>query len=101
MGGSNQVPATQDTCAAGTVKSIVTASLDTGPLYVNKLNGLAAEPTLANADVALAAFRARACSGCGRLNAPLTRWPVAALLGSATDSVASPAVDTTFAVVEA
>ena len=35
----------------------------------------------------LAALRARACSGCGRENAPLTRWPVAVELGSATLSL--------------
>src|SRR5690349_20324218 len=36
------------------------------------------------------------CSGSGRENAPFTRWP-----GSLTDSVASPAVEITFAVVDA
>ena len=46
----------------------------------------------------LAALRARAVSGSGRLNVPLTRWPVAVLDGSATLSSASPAVEITFAV---
>src|SRR3954453_11610639 len=40
-------------------------------------------------------------SGLGSENEPLTRWPVAVLLGSATVSVASPAVETTSAVVVA
>src|SRR3954454_22550654 len=43
----------------------------------------------------------RPCSGCGREKAPLTRWPGAVGLGSATVSVASPAVEITVAVVEA
>ena len=42
-----------------------------------------------------AALVALACSGCGSENVPLTRWPVAFELGSATDSVASPAVEMT------
>jgi hypothetical protein len=46
-------------------------------------------------------LRARACNGCGSENAPLTRWPAAVELGSATLSVASPAVEITPAVVEA
>ena len=49
----------------------------------------------------LAALRARACSNCGRENVPLTRWPVAVELGSATLRSASPAVEMTLAVVEA
>ena len=44
---------------------------------------------------------AATCSACGSTNEPLTRWPVLVLLGSATESVASPAEDTTVAVVEA
>ena len=42
------------------------------------------------------AFERETCSGCGSENLPLTRWP-----GSDTLSVASPAVETTLAVVEA
>ena len=42
-----------------------------------------------------------ACSFCGRKNVPLIRWPVLVELGSATESVASPAVEITFAVVPA
>ena len=57
------------------LKPSVTASLDTGPLYVT-FSGEAEEPTLLYAVPVLAALRARACSGCGRANAPLTRWPV-------------------------
>src|SRR3954471_3570215 len=49
----------------------------------------------------LAALSARTCSAWGRLNEPLTRWPVAVGNGSATDSAASPAVEMTFAVVVA
>ena len=48
-----------------------------------------------------AALRARACSGCGRANAPLTRWPVLFELGSATLRSASPADEITLAVVDA
>ena len=40
-------------------------------------------------------------SGLARANVPLTRRPVAVGLGSATESVASPAVETTVAVVVA
>src|SRR4051795_4219348 len=76
-------------------------SLDTGPLHVSRFSGEADEPTLLYAVPVLLALRARACSGCGRLNAPLTRCPVAVALGSATLSVASPAVEMTLAVVAA
>src|SRR5689334_2360731 len=79
-------------------KSSDTASLDTGPLQVSRFSGLAEEPTLLNAVPWLSALRARAVSGSGRLNEPLTRWPVAVLDGSATLSSASPAVEITFAV---
>ena len=57
--------------------------------------GLADPPTGANGPPALA------CSVCGSANVPLTSLPVAVLLGSATERVASPAVEITFAVVEA
>ena len=43
----------------------------------------------------------RPCSGCGIANAPLTSLPVLDELGSATVSVASPAVDVTVASVMA
>jgi hypothetical protein len=66
---------------------------------VSRFSGEALEPTLLYAVPVLAALRARACSGCGSENAPLTRWPVAVSLGSATLSVASPAVEITAAVV--
>ena len=78
-----------------------TWSLDAGPVYVSRLSGVAAEPTGAYVVAVLAAFRARAWSGCGSENVPLTRWPVFVLLVSATLRVASPAVEITFAVVEA
>ena len=64
-------------------------------------SGEAEEPTLLYAVPVLAALRARACSGCGRANAPLTRWPVSVALGSATLSSASPADEITLAVVDA
>src|SRR3954454_19016118 len=81
--------------------SSVSASFDTGALHVSRFSGEADEPTLLNAVPVLDALRARACSGCGRMNVPLTRWPVPNELGSATLSSASPAVEMTFAVVEA
>src|SRR3954447_13674363 len=43
----------------------------------------------------------RPCSGVARANVPLTSLPVLVALGSATDRVASPAVETTVAVVDA
>ena len=46
-------------------------------------------------------LEALACSGEASANAPLTRWPVALVLGSATVRVASPAVEVTVAVVVA
>ena len=76
-----------------------TESLEIGPPYVSRFSGEALEPTLLYAVPVLAALRARACSGCGSENVPLTRWPVAVLDGSATLSVASPAVEMTLAVV--
>src|SRR3954454_7081143 len=81
--------------------SIVTASLDTGAFHVSRFSGEADEPTLLYAVPVLAALRARACSGWARTNVPLTRWPVPSELGSATLSVASPAVEMTVAVVDA
>src|SRR4051794_20595711 len=48
----------------------------------------------------LAALRARAWSGSGSTNVPLTRWPVPVELGSETLSSASPAVEMTLALVE-
>src|SRR3954471_11461635 len=66
---------------------------------VSRFSGEALDPTLLYAVPVLAALRARACNACGSENAPLTRWPVAVGLGSATLSVASPAVETTLAVV--
>ena len=48
--------------------------------------------------VVVAALVAPICSGCVSANVPLTRRPVAAALGSLTDSVALPAVLTTEAV---
>ena len=46
----------------------------------------------AYAGFGLAALTPRTCSGCGRANAPLTRWPGEFVLGSVTASVALPAV---------
>ena len=72
-----------------------TASLEVGADHVFSAVGVAEPPTGANAPPPLA------CSVCGRANVPLTSLPVAVLLGSATDRVASPAVEITVAVVEA
>src|SRR3954465_11468904 len=83
------------------LNSSVSASLEIGALQVSRFSGDAEEPTLLNAVPVFAALRARACSGCGSENAPLTRRPVAVALGSATLSSASPAVEITLAVVEA
>ena len=46
----------------------------------------------------VAALIARACTAAGSENVPLTRWPVATLDAVGDDSVASPAVEITFAV---
>ena len=70
-------------------------------MYVSRFVGEAEEPTLAYAVVVLAALRARACSVCGSAKVPLTSLPVLVELGSATLSVASPAVEITVAVVDA
>ena len=48
------------------------------------------------------AVEPEACRAVGSANAPLTRWPeLAEPSGSATVRVASPAVEMTFAVVDA
>ena len=57
-------------------------SLEIGAVQLSRFSGEAEEPTLLNAVPVLAALRARACSGCGRTNAPLTSWPVPVVLGS-------------------
>src|SRR3954453_7053754 len=79
-------------------KSSDTWSFETGAFHISRFSGLAEEPTLLNAVPWLAALRARAVSGSGRLKRPLTRGPGAVLDGSATLSSASPAVEMTFAV---
>ena len=65
------------------------------PAQVFSVVGAAVPPTGANA------VPVPACSVCGSVNAPLTSLPVLVGLGSATDSVASPAVEMTFAAVVA
>jgi hypothetical protein len=80
---------------------IATGSLETGPLYASTCVGLDDPPTAAAAEPVPAGLVASAVSGEGSENAPLTRWPVAVLLGSATDSAALPAVEITLAVVAA
>src|SRR5690349_6192009 len=77
------------------LKLIVTASLEVGADQVFSVVGLVEPPTAANAPPALA------CSACGNANVPLTSLPVLVELGSATDRVASPAVEITLAVLEA
>ena len=78
---------------------MLTASLDTGPPYVSSVVGLDEPPTGANALPVPFALVALAVTGFGSENEPFTRRPVAFELGSATLSVASPAVEITFAVV--
>ena len=68
----------------------------TGLLNDSRFVGLAEPPSGANAP-----SLAFTCSFCGRKNEPLTRWPVFVELGSATERVASPALETTWAVVDA
>src|SRR4051794_12979378 len=68
---------------------------------MSRFSGEAEEPTLLYAVPVLAALRARACSGCGSTNVPLTRWPVPTEDGSATLKSASPAVESTVALVDA
>ena len=64
--------------------------------------GAAEPPTAVSAPpVPPPALVALTFSACGSENVPLTRWPVAFALGSATLSVASPALEMTFAVVVA
>src|SRR5688500_8729057 len=82
-------------------KSSETVSLEIGPLYDSRFSGDADDPTLLYAGDVVVALRALACSGCGSENAPLTRCPVFCELGSATLSSASPADETTLAVVDA
>jgi hypothetical protein len=62
---------------------------------------LALPPTFAYAPPVPVTLDAFACSACASANEPLTRCPVALVLGSATESRASPAVVITLAVVPA
>src|SRR4051794_4928011 len=78
-------------------KPSATTSLLIGPGYVNSASGAPAV-VLSGAN---APVFARACSGSVSAKVPLTSRPVATLLGSLTDSVASPAVEITVAVVPA
>jgi len=79
----------------------VTTSLDTGFDQVESVVGAAEPPTAPPAPAVLPALAAETVSGLGSANAPLTSLPVSVVLGSATDSVASPAVEITVAVVVA
>src|SRR4051812_36684643 len=76
------------------VNSIVTGSWLTGAIQLSRFSP---EPIAFGADPCVSDFSPRACSGCGRKNAPFTRWPVWSDDGSATDSVAFPAVESTSA----
>src|SRR5688572_29430262 len=78
----------------------VAMSLVTGAPYVSTAVGAAAPPTSANAPPVPAGLDAFTWSADGSENAPLTRCPVAVGDGSATLSVASPAVEMTVAVVD-
>src|SRR5689334_9639606 len=79
----------------------VTLSFETGAAYDSSAVGLAEPPTAASAPPVPSGLEAFACSAAGSENEPLTRWPVAVELGSATLSAASPAVEMTLAVVPA
>src|SRR5262249_51273821 len=68
----------------------VTGSLDTGAL----------PDTALYAVPVVSALVALACSASGNQNDPLTRWPGCAVSGSATLSVALPAVEVTVAPVD-
>ena len=68
------------------LKSIATLSLETGAAYVLTVEGSGVPAT---------------CSGEVSEKVPLTRRPGAVVLGSEAVSVASPAVETTVAVVDA
>jgi hypothetical protein len=75
------------------LKAIVTASLDAGAVQDFSGVGAAEPPTSASGPPA------PACRAEGSENAPLTRWPVAVVDGSATESAALPAVEITVADV--
>ena len=81
------------------VNRTCTGSLETGADQVVRVSGVPLTVP-APAEV-LPGLVPTAFSAVGRLNAPLTRRPGALLLGSVTDSVASPAVEMTFALVVA
>src|SRR3954466_15465062 len=76
-----------------------TGSLETGPPYVNRVVGADEPPTSAGGLRVRAGLAAMTRRACGSENEPFTRWPVAVEDGSATLSVASPAVEMTLAVV--
>src|SRR3954449_11494764 len=78
-----------------------TGSLETGPPYVNRVVGADEPPTSASGLPVLAGLAAMTRRACGSENEPFTRWPVAVEDGSATLSVASPAVEMTLADVMA
>ena len=81
-------------------KLIVTGSLATGFVQAASFVGAEAPPTAAYAPAGPAAADAPfAISGWLSENAPLTSLPVAVVDGSATERAASPAVETTVAVV--
>ena len=81
-------------------KPIVTGSLETGLVHVASAVGADEPPTAANAPAGPAAGEeAWAINGWLSANAPLTSLPVAVVDGSATVRAASPAVETTLAVV--
>src|SRR3954470_2187435 len=80
---------------------MATGSLETGPPYVSRVVGADEPPTSFRAPPVPAGLVALAWRAWGSENAPFTRWPVAVEDGSATLSVASPAVEMTLAVVAA
>src|SRR3954451_8698058 len=78
------------------LKANATGSLLTGPAYDSRFSG--APDTLPSGAAVSAGLVAEAFSGDARENVPLTRRPGTFVLGSATLSSASPAVETTEAV---
>src|ERR1700754_1934246 len=83
------------------LKASATGSLLAGPAYVSSDVGLAEPPTGAKAPPLPDRLDAETCSGCASENVPLISLPVLVELGSDTDSTPLPAVEITFAVVDA
>ena len=81
------------------VNVIVTGSLEIGAAHDASVVGADEPPTAPPAAAVEPGLAAFTCSGVGSAYAPLTSLPVLVVLGSAMESIASPAVETTLAVV--